>query len=79
VVAAHSVQAGVGDSAHFDVNDLLCVDEAASGWPRFRTPGVACSSGAPPERGLDFRSTVLAPSSPPRPPSAGACLTTSSA
>jgi hypothetical protein len=44
----------VGDSAHFAVNDLLCVNEPGSGSPRFKTTGVACSSDAQPYRGLDF-------------------------
>ena len=49
-----SLRVGVGVSAHFGVNDLLCVNEPASGSPRFKTPGVACSSDAQPYTGLDF-------------------------
>jgi len=54
VIRVQSVQITVGDSAHFAVSDLLCVNESASGSPRFKTTGVACSSDAQPYRGLDF-------------------------
>jgi hypothetical protein len=54
VALTRSVHVGVGDSAHFAVNDLLCVNAPASGSPRFKTTGVACSSDAQPYRGLDF-------------------------
>ena len=55
--ARGSVWIGVGDTAHFAANDLLCVNEPASGAPRFRTAGVACSSDAQPYRGYGFRFT----------------------
>jgi len=41
-----------GQGARFPVADLLCVAEFASGDPRFRTPGVACSSYRQPYKGI---------------------------
>ena len=52
VATTRTVQVGIGDSAHFAVNDLLCVNSSSS--PRFKTTLVACSSDAQPYRGLAF-------------------------
>ncbi|HVC88915.1 MAG TPA: hypothetical protein VNC40_16030 [Gaiellaceae bacterium] len=52
--ASQSIQAPVGESVHFAVNDLLCVNEPAGGGGRFKTTGVACSSDAQPYRELGF-------------------------
>ena len=49
-----STQVNVDVSAHFAANDLLCVNEPASGAGRFKTPGIACSSDAEPYRELAF-------------------------
>ena len=38
--------------ARFPVADLWCVAELASGAPRFREPGVACSSYTQPYKGI---------------------------
>ncbi len=50
--ASQSLQAPVGASVHFAVNDLLCVNEPAGRGGRFKTTGVACSSDAQPYHGL---------------------------
>jgi hypothetical protein len=46
-----TVRAGSG-GARFPVTDVFCVAEAASGTPRFREPGVACSSYKQPYKGV---------------------------
>ncbi len=46
-----TVRAGSG-GARFPVADVLCVAELASGAPRFREPGVACSSYKHPYNGV---------------------------
>jgi hypothetical protein len=43
---------GVGETAIFARNDLICVNEPSSGAPRFKQPGVACSSYARPYQGV---------------------------
>ena len=43
---SQSVQAPVGESVHFAVNDLLCVNEPAGSGGWFTSTGVACSSDA---------------------------------
>jgi hypothetical protein len=53
----------VGETAIFTGQDLLCVNERASAAPRFKQPGVACSSYASPYQGLGLwltRTTVKA-------------------
>lgn len=45
------IRAG-GPGARFPVADVLCVAERASGAPRFREPGVACSSYKQPYKGV---------------------------
>lgn len=45
------VRAGSG-GARFPVADVFCVAELASGAPRFREPGVACSSYKQPYKGV---------------------------
>ena len=57
---------GVGDTAHFAADDLLCVNEPASGARRFGTAGVACSSDAQPYRGYGFWFTRAAAVGQPR-------------
>ena len=42
----------VGQTAIFPRNDLICVNEPSSGAPRFKQPGVACSSYARPYQGI---------------------------
>ena len=42
----------VGQTAIFRAQDLICVNEPASGAPRFKTSGVACSSYAKPYSGI---------------------------
>lgn len=42
----------VGETAIFARNDLICVNEPSSGAPRFKQPGVACSSYARPYQGI---------------------------
>jgi len=51
---SQSVQAPVGESVHFAVNDLLCVNEPAGSGGRFKTTGVACSSDAQPYKELSL-------------------------
>jgi hypothetical protein len=62
-----SMQVTVGDTAYFSGNDLICVNAYASGAPRFKTPGVACSSYAQPYHGFGvwFTRTRLVITSPP--------------
>ncbi|HWT45852.1 MAG TPA: hypothetical protein VN085_07790 [Vicinamibacterales bacterium] len=48
---------GVGQTAIFASQDLICVNEPASGAPRFEAPGVACSSYAEPYSGIGTWST----------------------
>ena len=43
---------GVGQTAIFTHQDLICVNEPASGAPRFKTTGVACSSYVKPYVGI---------------------------
>lgn len=43
---------GVGETAIFARNDLICVNEPAGGAPRFKQSGVACSSYARPYLGI---------------------------
>jgi hypothetical protein len=43
---------GVGQTAIFTRQDLICLNEPASGAPRFKTAGVACSSHANPYSGI---------------------------
>jgi hypothetical protein len=43
---------GVGQTAIFTRQDLICLNEPASGAPRFKTAGVACSSYAKPYSGI---------------------------
>jgi hypothetical protein len=43
---------GVGETAIFARNDLICINEPPSGAPRFKQPGVACSSYARPYHGI---------------------------
>jgi hypothetical protein len=43
---------GVGQTAIFAHQDLICVNEPASGAPRFKTTGVACSSYVKPYVGI---------------------------
>jgi hypothetical protein len=40
-----------GNAAWFPVSDVWCVAELASGAPRFKEPGVACSSYRQPYKG----------------------------
>ena len=63
---SQSVQAPVGESVHFAVNDLLCVNERAGGGGRFKTTGVACSSDAQPykEPGVWFTRTRVVITAP---------------
>jgi hypothetical protein len=42
----------VGQTVFFARQDLICVNEPASGAPRFNTAGVACSSYAKPYSGI---------------------------
>ena len=42
----------VGGTAVFAGQDLICVNEPAMGAPRFKKPGVACSSYASPYHGI---------------------------
>jgi len=42
----------VGETAIFARNDLICVNEPSSGAPRFKQPGVACSSYARSNQGI---------------------------
>jgi len=62
--ATHAVKnIAVGETAIFASQDLLCVNEPASGAPRFKQSGVACSSYASPYHGLGLwltRTTVKA-------------------
>ena len=61
-LASQSVQAPLGESVHFSVNDLLCVNEPAGRGGRFKTAGVACSSDAQPYKELSVwftRTTVV--------------------
>jgi hypothetical protein len=43
---------GVGETAVFARNDLICVNEPSSGAPRFKQSGVACSSYVRPYQGI---------------------------
>ncbi len=47
----HVIRAGTG-GARFPVADVFCVAELASGAPRFKQPGVACSSYRQPYKGV---------------------------
>jgi hypothetical protein len=58
---------GVRGTAFFEGNDLICVNEPASGSPRFRKPGVACSSSGQPYKGIGVwitKSSVVITSPP---------------
>ena len=56
-----------GHAAWFPVSDVWCVAEFASGSPRFREPGVACSSYRQPYRGIGvwFAANRVVVTSPP--------------